>query len=137
MQILQWSWFVFICFFWHPWEENFLVVLGFSVFSLSNLFFSVQTIFFFIHGFIPYMTSPCIAYFSLIFYLPLSFFSIKARIYFFAHSCMDTGYLACARCSASGVCIRIDPISVSSLSDRPLRVPATQRCLNCSGAGKV
>ena len=47
MQILQWSWFVFICFFWHPWEENFIVVLGFSVFSLSNLFFSVQTIFFF------------------------------------------------------------------------------------------
>ncbi|GMN39437.1 hypothetical protein TIFTF001_008657 [Ficus carica] len=51
--------------------------------------------------------------------------------------CNGAGYLACARCSASGVCIRIDPISVSSLSDRPLRVPATQRCLNCSGAGKV
>lgn len=48
-----------------------------------------------------------------------------------------TGYLACARCSASGVCLSIDPISLSSASDRPLQVPATQRCPNCSGAGKV
>ncbi|PON82879.1 Heat shock protein DnaJ, cysteine-rich domain containing protein [Trema orientale] len=51
--------------------------------------------------------------------------------------CHGTGYLACARCSASGVCLRIDPISVSTISDRPLQVQATQRCLNCSGAGKV
>ncbi|XP_061353450.1 protein ORANGE-LIKE, chloroplastic isoform X2 [Gastrolobium bilobum] len=51
--------------------------------------------------------------------------------------CHGTGYLACARCSASGVCINIDPISVSSASVRPLQVPTTRRCPNCSGAGKV
>ncbi|PSS15907.1 Protein ORANGE-LIKE like [Actinidia chinensis var. chinensis] len=51
--------------------------------------------------------------------------------------CYGTGYLACARCSASGVCLNIEPISVSNASDRPLRAPTTQRCSNCSGAGKV
>ncbi|KAJ4705294.1 chaperone protein dnaJ-related [Melia azedarach] len=51
--------------------------------------------------------------------------------------CYGSGYLACARCSSSGVCLSIDPISISSASDRPLRVPTTQRCPNCSGAGKV
>ncbi|XP_022926079.1 protein ORANGE-LIKE, chloroplastic-like [Cucurbita moschata] len=52
--------------------------------------------------------------------------------------CHGTGYLACARCSSSGVCVSADPISLSaSSSSRPLRVPKTQRCLNCSGAGKV
>ncbi|KAL5545799.1 hypothetical protein UlMin_005486 [Ulmus minor] len=51
--------------------------------------------------------------------------------------CNGTGYLACARCSASGMCLSIDPISASNFSDQPLRVPTTQRCLNCSGAGKV
>lgn len=51
--------------------------------------------------------------------------------------CHGTGYLACARCSSSGVCLNIEPISVSSASDSPLRAPTTQRCLNCSGAGKV
>ncbi|KAL5721199.1 hypothetical protein ACHQM5_013789 [Ranunculus cassubicifolius] len=51
--------------------------------------------------------------------------------------CHGTGYLACARCSASGVCLSIEPISISSGSDRPLRAPTTQRCQNCSGAGKV
>ncbi|GMY25281.1 protein ORANGE-LIKE, chloroplastic [Fagus crenata] len=51
--------------------------------------------------------------------------------------CNGTGYLACARCSASGVCLSIDPLSVSSVSDRPLQKPTTERCLNCSGAGKV
>ncbi|XP_020240001.1 protein ORANGE-LIKE, chloroplastic [Cajanus cajan] len=51
--------------------------------------------------------------------------------------CHGTGYLACARCSASGVCLNIDPISVSNASARPLRVPTTKRCPNCSGAGKV
>ncbi|PRQ44018.1 putative Heat shock protein DnaJ, cysteine-rich [Rosa chinensis] len=51
--------------------------------------------------------------------------------------CHGTGYLACARCSASGVCLSVNPISVSNASDHPLRVPTTQRCLNCSGAGKV
>ncbi|OAY40840.1 protein ORANGE-LIKE, chloroplastic [Manihot esculenta] len=51
--------------------------------------------------------------------------------------CHGTGYLACARCSSSGVCLSIDSISLSSASDRPLEVPTTQRCPNCSGAGKV
>lgn len=51
--------------------------------------------------------------------------------------CLGTGYLACARCSASGVILSIEPISISGNSDHPLRVPTTQRCLNCSGAGKV
>ncbi|RWR97120.1 protein ORANGE, chloroplastic-like protein isoform X1 [Cinnamomum micranthum f. kanehirae] len=51
--------------------------------------------------------------------------------------CHGTGYLACARCSASGVVLSIEPISVSGNSDRPLHAPTTQRCLNCSGAGKV
>ncbi|KAI3760425.1 hypothetical protein L1987_50820 [Smallanthus sonchifolius] len=51
--------------------------------------------------------------------------------------CHGTGYLACARCSSSGVCLNVEPISVSNASDRPLRAPTTRRCLNCSGAGKV
>ncbi|KAF5750532.1 hypothetical protein HS088_TW03G00869 [Tripterygium wilfordii] len=51
--------------------------------------------------------------------------------------CNGTGYLACARCSASGVCLSIDPISLYSASDPPLRAPTAQRCSNCSGAGKV
>ncbi|KAG4982352.1 hypothetical protein AAZX31_10G069900 [Glycine max] len=51
--------------------------------------------------------------------------------------CHGTGYLACARCSASGVCLNIDPISVSTASARPLHAPTTTRCPNCSGAGKV
>ncbi|CAM8916874.1 unnamed protein product [Rhodiola kirilowii] len=51
--------------------------------------------------------------------------------------CLGTGYLACARCSASGVCVSIEPIKLSSASDRPLQAPTTMRCLNCSGAGKV
>ncbi|KAE8661239.1 Chaperone protein dnaJ-related isoform 2 [Hibiscus syriacus] len=51
--------------------------------------------------------------------------------------CRGNGYLACARCSASGVCLSIDPISLSSASGRTLKVPTTVRCLNCSGSGKV
>lgn len=51
--------------------------------------------------------------------------------------CCGTGYLPCARCSASGVCLSIDSKSLPSASDRPLQVPTTTRCLNCSGAGKV
>ncbi|GER33742.1 chaperone protein dnaJ-related [Striga asiatica] len=46
------------------------------------------------------------------------------------------GYLACARCSASGLCLSVEPI-ISSASDSPLRAPTTKRCPNCSGAGKV
>ncbi|XP_028795554.1 protein ORANGE-LIKE, chloroplastic isoform X1 [Neltuma alba] len=51
--------------------------------------------------------------------------------------CHGTGYLACARCSSSGVCLNINPISVSNAADRPLQVPTTRRCPNCSGTGKV
>lgn len=51
--------------------------------------------------------------------------------------CHGNGYLACARCSGSGVCLNIEPISVSGVSDHPLGPPTTQRCPNCSGAGKV
>ncbi|XP_021892405.1 protein ORANGE-LIKE, chloroplastic [Carica papaya] len=51
--------------------------------------------------------------------------------------CHGSGYLSCARCSASGMCLSIDPISLSSVSESPLRVPTTRRCPNCSGAGKV
>lgn len=51
--------------------------------------------------------------------------------------CLGTGYLACARCSASGVCLSIEPITLSSASDRPLKAPTTRRCSSCSGAGKV
>ncbi|CAI8602430.1 unnamed protein product [Vicia faba] len=51
--------------------------------------------------------------------------------------CLGTGYLACARCSTSGVCLNIDPISASGTTVRPLQVPTTKRCPNCSGAGKV
>ncbi|XP_019428637.1 PREDICTED: protein ORANGE-LIKE, chloroplastic isoform X2 [Lupinus angustifolius] len=51
--------------------------------------------------------------------------------------CRGTGYLACARCSASGVCLNVDPISVSNASVKQLQVPTTKRCPNCSGVGKV
>ncbi|KAL8140981.1 hypothetical protein V2J09_007002 [Rumex salicifolius] len=52
--------------------------------------------------------------------------------------CLGTGYLACARCSASGVVLSAKPISLISVdSNQPLRLPASGRCTNCSGAGKV
>lgn len=51
--------------------------------------------------------------------------------------CNGTGYLACARCSASGVCLSVNPILVNGATDCPLQVPKTERCPNCSGAGKV
>ncbi|CAA7400247.1 unnamed protein product [Spirodela intermedia] len=51
--------------------------------------------------------------------------------------CHGTGYLACARCSSSGVCLKIEPISINGSSILPLQAPKTQRCPNCSGAGKV
>ncbi|XP_047968317.1 protein ORANGE-LIKE, chloroplastic-like isoform X1 [Salvia hispanica] len=50
--------------------------------------------------------------------------------------CHGTGYLSCARCSASGLCVSIEPI-VTSATDRPLNAPTTRRCQNCSGSGKV
>ncbi|KAL9227696.1 hypothetical protein vseg_003353 [Gypsophila vaccaria] len=51
--------------------------------------------------------------------------------------CHGSGYLSCARCSSSGVCLKTEPISISSDFNRPLRAPTPQRCPNCSGAGKV
>ncbi|CAL9229348.1 unnamed protein product [Arabidopsis halleri] len=51
--------------------------------------------------------------------------------------CLGTGYLPCARCSASGVCLSIDPITRPRASNRLMPVATTKRCLNCSGAGKV
>ncbi|XWS59461.1 hypothetical protein CRYUN_Cryun08bG0123900 [Craigia yunnanensis] len=51
--------------------------------------------------------------------------------------CHGNGYLACARCSTSSVCLSIDPISLSRASGWTLKVPTTQRCQNCSGSGKV
>jgi len=66
------------------------------------------------------------------------FLSILSRIvYFIKFVILWTGYLACARCSTSGVCLNINPISASGTSVRPLQVPTTKRCPNCSGAGKV
>ncbi|CAN4121323.1 unnamed protein product [Withania somnifera] len=50
--------------------------------------------------------------------------------------CHGSGYLACARCSASGKCLNTEPISVNG-SNQQLRVPSLKRCVNCSGTGKV
>ncbi|XP_009764234.1 protein ORANGE-LIKE, chloroplastic [Nicotiana sylvestris] len=50
--------------------------------------------------------------------------------------CHGSGYLACARCSASGKCLYTEPISVNG-SYQPLRAPSLKRCANCSGTGKV
>ncbi|CAN4117327.1 unnamed protein product [Withania somnifera] len=50
--------------------------------------------------------------------------------------CHGSGYLACARCSASGKCLYTEPISVNG-SYQSLRVPYLKRCVNCSGTGKV
>ncbi|KAL0728546.1 hypothetical protein Bca4012_024639 [Brassica carinata] len=51
--------------------------------------------------------------------------------------CLGTGYLPCAKCSASGVCLSVDPIKRTRASSLLLQAPTTERCLNCSGAGKV
>ncbi|XP_073013718.1 protein ORANGE-LIKE, chloroplastic-like [Typha latifolia] len=51
--------------------------------------------------------------------------------------CHGTGYLACARCSASGMPLSVEPVSLSGCCDHPLKSPTTQRCNNCSGSGKV
>lgn len=50
---------------------------------------------------------------------------------------MYTGYLACARCSASGVLVSTEPVSINGSCAQPLQAPSTMRCRNCSGAGKV
>lgn len=51
--------------------------------------------------------------------------------------CNGTGYLACARCSASGVFVSTEAVSIIGGGDLPLRPPSSRRCQNCSGAGKV
>lgn len=51
--------------------------------------------------------------------------------------CHGSGYLACARCSASGTCLSNGSISANNGAANTPRGPTTQRCLNCSGSGKV
>ena len=50
---------------------------------------------------------------------------------------VGAGYLACARCSSTGSLVLIEPIATVNGGDQPLSPPRTERCLNCSGAGKV
>lgn len=49
----------------------------------------------------------------------------------------DAGYLACARCSSTGALVLIEPVAMMNGGDQPLSPPKTERCSNCSGAGKV
>uniref|UniRef100_A0A0E0K314 Uncharacterized protein n=1 Tax=Oryza punctata TaxID=4537 RepID=A0A0E0K314_ORYPU len=51
--------------------------------------------------------------------------------------CLGTGYLACARCSSTGTLVLTEPVSTFSDGDQPLSTPRTERCPNCSGAGKA
>jgi hypothetical protein len=50
---------------------------------------------------------------------------------------MYPGYLACARCSSTGALVLPEPASTASSGSKPLSTPQTERCPNCSGAGKV
>ncbi|KAL1550610.1 protein ORANGE-LIKE, chloroplastic-like [Salvia divinorum] len=50
--------------------------------------------------------------------------------------CHGTGYLACARCSANGLCVSPEPL-ITSATDGPLNAPTNRRCQSCSGSGKV
>lgn len=54
-----------------------------------------------------------------------------------SYTCSHTGYLACARCSSTGSLVLIEPVSTLNGGDQPLSPPKTERCSNCSGAGKV
>lgn len=49
----------------------------------------------------------------------------------------DAGYLACARCANTGAIVLIDPVASANGGNQPLSPPKTERCSNCSGAGKV
>ncbi|KAL9994417.1 hypothetical protein Hdeb2414_s0912g00960301 [Helianthus debilis subsp. tardiflorus] len=46
-------------------------------------------------------------------------------------------YLACARCASTGAIVLIDPVASANGGNQPLSPPKTERCSNCSGAGKV
>jgi RecJ-like exonuclease len=50
---------------------------------------------------------------------------------------INVGYLACARCSASGMILSIKPVSIREGHSYPFQPPSMSRCPNCSGAGKV
>lgn len=50
---------------------------------------------------------------------------------------MDAGYLACARCSSTGSVVLVEPVATVNGGNQPLSPPRTERCSNCSGAGKV
>jgi len=49
----------------------------------------------------------------------------------------NTGYLACARCSSTGALVLTEPVSAIAGGNHSLSPPKTERCSNCSGAGKV
>ncbi|KAB1204117.1 hypothetical protein CJ030_MR8G001629 [Morella rubra] len=51
--------------------------------------------------------------------------------------CLGTGYLACARCSSTGALVLVEPVSTFNGGNQPLSLPKTDRCSNCSGAGKL
>ncbi|RXH94827.1 hypothetical protein DVH24_024511 [Malus domestica] len=52
--------------------------------------------------------------------------------------CLGTGSLACARCSSTGTLVLTEPVSTADDGgNQPLSLPKTERCSNCSGAGKV
>ncbi|XP_020263070.1 protein ORANGE, chloroplastic isoform X1 [Asparagus officinalis] len=51
--------------------------------------------------------------------------------------CLGTGYLACARCSSTGSLVLAEPVATVNVGDQPLSPPRTERCSNCSGAGKI
>ncbi|KAF2563741.1 hypothetical protein F2Q70_00014084 [Brassica cretica] len=50
--------------------------------------------------------------------------------------CLGTGYLPCAKCSASGVCLTTDPIKRTRASSRLLQAPTTESCV-CSCMNQV
>ncbi|XP_071694447.1 protein ORANGE-GREEN, chloroplastic-like [Rutidosis leptorrhynchoides] len=51
--------------------------------------------------------------------------------------CLGTGYLACARCANTGSIVLIDPVASANGGNQPLSPPKTERCSNCSSAGKA
>lgn len=51
--------------------------------------------------------------------------------------CNNAGYLACARCSSTGALIVAEPVSAIAGGNHSVSTSKTERCSNCSGAGKV